>query len=146
MWKCPLIFQRDFVCTWNGGYDAAQPTAHDKKSPHKEPLVEVPQSNDYSCRCIFDNISSYHQHLRTAHTWFCPACDTKNTAASYPVCVLCGNHRHAVNGADMLHQFQLDVSRVQNKLYQFLTLERAHETDDYNIKDRYNWVYLFMII
>lgn len=145
-WECPLCFQRDMVCMWNGGYVGAEYTApapavvekHGmyRKKGSEAPVKECAAPSSMCCRMVFDQVSNYHNHLRTAHKWYCPACETKNTAATYPKCMLCGNHRHDTTGVDMLKQFKHDATVVGNKIYQFLLLDKANEKLDYSMKAR----------
>ena len=43
------------------------------------------------CRCAFSTVEELHQHLQSAHFWYCPACESRNTGLHFPVCRLCSN-------------------------------------------------------
>ena len=60
MWDCPVTFQRDLVCPWNGFKEYGGLPSQKK------------------CRCVFDTAIAYQNHLRFAHRWYCAACDSAN--------------------------------------------------------------------
>ena len=65
-WVCPLAFQKELVCTWNGFQEYGG-------------LPSQPK-----CRCVFDSTTSYQNHMRLQHRWYCPACDTANRFVKHP--------------------------------------------------------------
>ena len=147
MWQCPQPFQSMLVCTWSGGYDAVNDnkeymdnvlSAAKKKGGERLDKIQLDNSkNPNCCRKVFGDVLSYQNHMRTAHKWFCPACDHKNVGACFPKCQLCGNSTHDVAGLDMEKQFQHDVQLVHNKLYAFMLRDRAADNETYDLKDRY---------
>ena len=59
-WTCPIAFQKDLICMWEGFHQYGGLPSQKR------------------CRCIFDNSTAYQNHLKNAHRWYCPACDSAN--------------------------------------------------------------------
>jgi hypothetical protein len=55
-WEAPLVFQKTFVCTWDGykRFGALSTSSH-------------------RCRDVFSNEMEYRGHMINAHKWYCPA-------------------------------------------------------------------------
>ena len=70
-YKCPLVFQKELVCRWQG-YGSFG-------------------GDEKRCTCVFSDMNDYQVHMLTKHKWFCPACDHKNSGLSFPVCTMCDN-------------------------------------------------------
>lgn len=73
IWTCPVVFQHNLVCKWEGFQEFGG------------------SSGGGRCRCVFKTLIEYHGHIQTAHKWFCPACDSKNSGVVFPRCSLCEN-------------------------------------------------------
>ena len=120
MWKCPLIFQRNLICSWEG-YHAFGGLPHQKR-----------------CRCVFDNVAEYHGHLRDAHRWYCPACDHCNSGAVFPMCGLCENSMGEA-GESGEAALKASIADVHNKLTLFLVKYKSQDqnrNESYVIKNR----------
>ena len=118
-WNCPLAFQTDLVCPWDGFQDYGG----------------LPSLKE-ACRCPFANVQAYQNHLRTAHFWFCVACNQKNNGLSFPICHLCGNryNNDGVDGEKVLHESMRKVrSRLETFIFRDVT---DKERNLYNIRDR----------
>ena len=116
-WECPLQFQRNLVCCWEGYHQFGG-------------LPSQPK-----CRMVFDSTIAYQNHMRTAHRWYCSACDTSNPGIVFPKCSLCGNTLSG-DGINAEEVVQSAVSKLQFKLYQFLLHDKATEKTGYKLKDR----------
>lgn len=120
-WVCPLVLQREFICTWEG-----YKTYGGLQSQRK-------------CRKVFGDLISYQNHLRECHKWYCAACDHCNKCAAFPTCSMCGNSKSEM-GEDGIVALKESAALVQGKLYSFLTFEKARDEDNlngYSIKNRY---------
>ena len=100
-WQVPLIFQKDLICSWNGYHEYGG-------APHIKP-----------CRCVFDTVDSYRNHLRTAHTWYCVACHQCNNGLMFPICFLCGN-KYSIDGIEGEKVLHDNINNVRKQLEQFL--------------------------
>lgn len=117
-WHVPLEFQKDLVCHWEGYREHGG-------MPHTKP-----------CRCAFDTIDAYRNHVRFAHAWYCVACLQKNTGIVFPTCFLCGN-RYNEDGIDGEQAIKNSVHKVRRQLEHFLAKDvSAKDKGLYNIKDR----------
>jgi hypothetical protein len=113
------VFQKELLCSWEGyvefGGNATQPQ---------------------KCRRVFATVQEYQNHLRRDHSWFCAACDEKNTGLSFPACSLCGNTRSG-EGIDGIAALQQSFNRVKHRLQMFLYTDGAErDPDDYVIQSR----------
>lgn len=116
-WKCPLPFQRDLVCAWDGFHEFGGMPSQGK------------------CRRVCSSVSDYHIHLKS-HKWYCPACDHKNTGVAFPRCSLCSN-AIGFNGEDANKVLKDSVNSVRNKLAFFLVKEKsAKNHESYDLRER----------
>lgn len=116
-WQCPLVFQRDLICSWDGYQEFGGMPSQGR------------------CRCVFSTVMEYQEHMKS-HVWYCPACDHKNIGTVFPRCALCEN-KTGINGEDGDKALEKSVGIVRQKLAMFLTKEKAQQkSDSYVIKDR----------
>ena len=116
-WSMPVVFQKEMVCMWDGFKEFGGLPSQKK------------------CRCIFDSMIAYQNHLRTAHRWYCAACDSANSGIVFPVCSTCGNKlsEDGVDATDALHQ---SIMKLQSKMYEFVLRDKADQKTGYNLKNR----------
>eukprot|EP01038_Epipyxis_sp_PR26KG_P015950 gene15950-21643_t len=101
-WNCPLVFQGNLVCHWDGYYD----------------FGGLP--NHQACRCVFSNMVEYQGHLRSAHRWYCAACNHRNSGLVFPLCSLCGNKYNA-DGMDGEKILRENIEKIKKKLDEFVS-------------------------
>ena len=100
-WDCPLVLQRELICSWEGF----------------ETFGGLPSSG--RCRMVFDKVTNYQNHLRTAHTWYCSACETRCKGVCFPTCTLCGNALSG-DGVDGARALKESVDRIRAQMADFL--------------------------
>ena len=117
-WEAPLVFQKTFVCTWDGYKRFGALSASSKR-----------------CRNVFSNEMEYRGHMINAHKWYCPSCETKNTGLSFPKCEMCGNvlSEDGENAADAMIKHATKIDRCLDK---FLKRDLASDTSTYSLRDR----------
>lgn len=121
-WIVPLCFQKTLICHWNGYYDSGG-------IPNQSP-----------CRCVFDTIDSYRNHLRLGHVWYCIACHQRNPGLIFPKCSLCGN-RYNKNGIDGEEAMINTMDNIKKKINIFISEEGiessfSNNTMSYSLKTR----------
>ena len=116
-WNCPVSLQSNLVCTWEG-YQCFG------AGPSQQ-----------LCRCVFGTVIEYQGHMRTAHKWFCMACDSKNTGMEFPVCGVCGNTL-SEDGENAVEILEKHLDNITKELKDFLKREKAESNPEYVIKDR----------
>lgn len=117
-WDCPLVLQRDLICFWEG----------------YQQWGGLPSQGP--CRCIFDNVMAYQNHVKTAHKWYCQACEHCNFGISFPNCQLCGN-KLSEDGIDGESALEYSIGKIKSRLAQFLVVDKAKEVEGtYVLKDR----------
>ena len=117
-WQVPLEFQKDLVCSWEGFPEAGG-------EPHVQP-----------CRCTFDTVDAYRNHMRQGHAWYCVACHQRNVGLVFPKCFLCGNvfNAEGIKGEKAL---KASIFKVRRQLEQFLAKDvTSKDTGLYNLKNR----------
>jgi len=115
-WECPMCFQHELVCTWNGfaAYGGL---------PSQGP-----------CRKMFGTVIEYHQHIKTAHPWHCPACGTTNKGMNFPVCSMCENTL-SPDGEDALTMMAEHVDHIQTKLKWYMgEVDHAEHVSQYSLR------------
>ena len=119
IWECPVVLQKELVCSWEG---------------YKE-FGGLPSQK--RCRSVFDNVISYQEHIRTAHRWYCVACEHCNYGLVFPVCGLCGNNTNEA-GDDGEKIILTSVNALKSRLNQFLSQDSASSasSEKYKIKDK----------
>jgi hypothetical protein len=117
-WQVPLVFQKDLVCHWDSYADYGG-------EPHVKP-----------CRCVFETIDAFRNHLRLAHSWYCVACHQRNSGLVFPTCFLCGN-KFNVNGVDGEKALRNSMHKVRRQIEQFLDKDvTAKDSGLFKLKDR----------
>ena len=122
-WTCPLAMQSGLVCRWEGFAEFGGLPCQDR------------------CRCLFDSLRAYHNHLTREHRWYCPACSHRNPGLAFPTCVMCGNQRGGGEGGlfSAVSALQTSTANIKRRLHSFLTKDEAWSKDfirGYKIKDR----------
>lgn len=125
-WEVPVCFQSSLICHWNG-YESfgATSSASLSRALNDGHLGTLQQdgtkalSSHAPCRCIFKSTEEYHNHLRTAHKWYCVACLQANPGLSFPKCNLCQNkyNEDGIDGESLLKQ---KVQSVEQELLKFI--------------------------
>lgn len=54
----------------------------------------------------------YQRHRRECHKWVCPACETSNSALTFPACGLCGNRLDRHTGEDLAQVLERRLKQV----------------------------------
>lgn len=117
-WQVPLVFQKNLVCHW-GGYEEFG------GEPHVKP-----------CRCVFETVDAFRNHLRLGHSWFCVACHQRNSGLNFPSCFLCGN-KYSVDGVDGEKVLRNSMYKVRRQIEQFLDKDvTAKDSGLFKLKDR----------
>ena len=95
------------------------------------------------CRDVFSNEMLYRGHMLTAHKWYCPSCETKNTGLAFPKCEMCGNvlSEDGENAADVMIKH---CSKIDRCLDKFLKRDLATDTSNYSLRDRLVQVNMLM--